>query len=387
MRREILMPRLSDEAEEGVLVTWFVEPGRARPRGRPHRRGPGGEGDVGGARARRPVAWSCCCSCRGSRAAGGADRRPRDAGATAAAAGRPAGAGSRRAAAESAPQPASRESGLPVGAAPGARAGGRPAAIVGSGPGGRIVEADVADGGRDGGRRRRVRARPGPRLEPLSPMRRTIADRLRRACVDRTAHAHRGGGRDGAGGRARPLVRGQWAAAVHRGVVRACALALRDHPRWLDLDRATGSPTSERIDIGVAVALDDGLIVPVVRDADRRTSPRWAARSPSSPSGRARGSSRRRTRRAALQRDQPGCPPHRCVHAAARPPADRDPRGGPSPAPARRDRRGRRPAYAHGAQPHLRPPGGRRRARGRLPGGDREPPGATAAARGPKPRW
>ena len=27
MRQEVLMPTLSDEAEEGVLVTWFVVPG------------------------------------------------------------------------------------------------------------------------------------------------------------------------------------------------------------------------------------------------------------------------------------------------------------------------------------------------------------------------
>ncbi len=27
MRREILMPTLSEEVEEGVLVTWFVVPG------------------------------------------------------------------------------------------------------------------------------------------------------------------------------------------------------------------------------------------------------------------------------------------------------------------------------------------------------------------------
>ncbi|MGA8923084.1 MAG: biotin/lipoyl-containing protein, partial [Candidatus Dormiibacterota bacterium] len=27
MRREVLMPRLAEEAEEGVVVTWFVEPG------------------------------------------------------------------------------------------------------------------------------------------------------------------------------------------------------------------------------------------------------------------------------------------------------------------------------------------------------------------------
>src|SRR5476651_280068 len=27
MRREVLMPRLAEEAEEGVVVAWFIEPG------------------------------------------------------------------------------------------------------------------------------------------------------------------------------------------------------------------------------------------------------------------------------------------------------------------------------------------------------------------------
>jgi pyruvate dehydrogenase E2 component (dihydrolipoamide acetyltransferase) len=54
-------------------------------------------------------------------------------------------------------------------------------------------------------------------------------------------------------------------------VVRAAALALRDHPRlnarWAD----GGVRLLPDIHIGVAVALDDGLVVPVIRHADRAT--------------------------------------------------------------------------------------------------------------------
>ena len=54
-------------------------------------------------------------------------------------------------------------------------------------------------------------------------------------------------------------------------VVRAAALALRDHPalnaRW----ESEGPRRLEEIHIGVAVALDTGLVVPVVRHADRAT--------------------------------------------------------------------------------------------------------------------
>lgn len=52
-------------------------------------------------------------------------------------------------------------------------------------------------------------------------------------------------------------------------VIRACALALRDHPgvnAYLDGDSIV---TAQSVNVGMAVALDDGLVVPVIRDADR----------------------------------------------------------------------------------------------------------------------
>ncbi len=54
-------------------------------------------------------------------------------------------------------------------------------------------------------------------------------------------------------------------------VVKAVARALKGHPRlnaWLEGEQVQ---LVQAIHIGVAVALDEGLIVPVVRDADRRS--------------------------------------------------------------------------------------------------------------------
>lgn len=52
--------------------------------------------------------------------------------------------------------------------------------------------------------------------------------------------------------------------------VKACALALIDHPRIRSAWTDDGVLQHERIDVGVAVATDDGgLVVPVVRGADR----------------------------------------------------------------------------------------------------------------------
>jgi pyruvate dehydrogenase E2 component (dihydrolipoamide acetyltransferase) len=142
--------------------------------------------------------------------------------------------------------------------------------VTGSGPGGRIVEADVhavaaatAAGAATG---------PVGGVEPLSAMRRTIADRLRSGLTstaqltivseaDVTELAARFAAWSADWGRR---------ATYTEAIVRACGLALRDHPRvaarWSD----RGLVRAEAIDVGVAVALDDGLIVPVVRDADRK---------------------------------------------------------------------------------------------------------------------
>jgi pyruvate dehydrogenase E2 component (dihydrolipoamide acetyltransferase) len=54
-------------------------------------------------------------------------------------------------------------------------------------------------------------------------------------------------------------------------VVKAVALALKEHPRvnaWIEGEQIR---LVQAIHIGVAVALDEGLIVPVVRDVDRKS--------------------------------------------------------------------------------------------------------------------
>jgi pyruvate dehydrogenase E2 component (dihydrolipoamide acetyltransferase) len=52
-------------------------------------------------------------------------------------------------------------------------------------------------------------------------------------------------------------------------VVKAAARALRDHPRLNASLEGEVIRLHEQVHIGVAVALDDGLIVPVLHDADR----------------------------------------------------------------------------------------------------------------------
>jgi pyruvate dehydrogenase E2 component (dihydrolipoamide acetyltransferase) len=125
------------------------------------------------------------------------------------------------------------------------------ASVRGTGPGGRIVEDDVRGAAPSAG--------PG---EPLPGPRRLMAQRMHdwlgtTAQITLTSEVD-----------VTDLAASDpsWAAAL----VRACALALVRHPllsrRW-DEDRLVMAGS---IDLGVAVALDDGLVVPVVREADTK---------------------------------------------------------------------------------------------------------------------
>jgi pyruvate dehydrogenase E2 component (dihydrolipoamide acetyltransferase) len=54
-------------------------------------------------------------------------------------------------------------------------------------------------------------------------------------------------------------------------VIRACGLALREHPRANAAYRDGAFELYERVNIGIAVAAEDSLIVPTVFDADRKS--------------------------------------------------------------------------------------------------------------------
>ena len=54
--------------------------------------------------------------------------------------------------------------------------------------------------------------------------------------------------------------------------VRAVALALKEHPRLNARVDGDGIHLIQAVHVGVAVSLDEGLIVPVVRDTDRKTT-------------------------------------------------------------------------------------------------------------------
>jgi pyruvate dehydrogenase E2 component (dihydrolipoamide acetyltransferase) len=184
-------------------------------------------------------------------------------------------------------------------------------AVNGSGPGGRVTDDDVraasagpvtADAPGHAGAPARAGAKPAPseppvakpltRLaaepplpkfeqwgpverQPLTHLRRTIAERmtLSATVIPHVTHFDRADITN-----LDALIRRNLAAGQARGVtltltsflLKAAALALSEHPQFnASLDAAAGELIVKRyIHIGVAVATERGLIVPVIRDVD-----------------------------------------------------------------------------------------------------------------------
>jgi pyruvate dehydrogenase E2 component (dihydrolipoamide acetyltransferase) len=151
--------------------------------------------------------------------------------------------------------------------------------VQGSGPGGRITKRDIeaaATQPAPAAGRAAARATSGADYEdiPLSQMRKTIAKRLAMSIgpiptfyltveVDMSQL-------QGARERVNARLEAQGTkVSINDFIIKATAVALRQHPeinaQWTD----TAIRRFNRVHIGVAVAVEDGLITPVVRDADQ----------------------------------------------------------------------------------------------------------------------
>jgi pyruvate dehydrogenase E2 component (dihydrolipoamide acetyltransferase) len=134
--------------------------------------------------------------------------------------------------------------------------------VRGTGPGGRVTLEDV-----EGAAKTSSASPSSGKREPLSRMRRAIGERMTRAVreqpqfsisrdVDMTAANER---RRAAG------------ASYTDAVVAAAAKTLRDHPRLRARIEDGELVTFDDANLGLAIALDDGLLVAVLRDADRKS--------------------------------------------------------------------------------------------------------------------
>jgi pyruvate dehydrogenase E2 component (dihydrolipoamide acetyltransferase) len=161
-------------------------------------------------------------------------------------------------------------------------------AIEGSGPQGRIVKRDIeaamagaqqvaprAEAAERGPIARAVLVREGaPEYEEveLSPMRRTIARRLVQSKAP-VPHFYLtiDAGMDRAWEAYRALRDEKSSITITDIVIKAVAMALRRHPEMNASFAGDRVRRYTRVHIGLAVAVDEGLITPVIRDADLKT--------------------------------------------------------------------------------------------------------------------
>ena len=166
--------------------------------------------------------------------------------------------------------------------------------ITGSGPGGRIVRVDIdAVLGRDSTAKPPAASVPAvqsaPATEavaapddavddvrvPLSPVRRITAERLTRSAAAPHFHltsiANVAALVDFAAQINADQAEGEERVSLTDLLVRACAVTLRAHPEVNASWAEDHIVQHGRVDVGVAVAIEQGLIVPVLRDADHRT--------------------------------------------------------------------------------------------------------------------
>jgi pyruvate dehydrogenase E2 component (dihydrolipoamide acetyltransferase) len=146
--------------------------------------------------------------------------------------------------------------------------------LQGSGPGGRVVRRDVEAASAGGGARPAMApaVAPGAEFEdqPLSQIRALIAKRMP---LSKAPVPHFYVSSEIAMDRAWALreelnaLDGQPKISVNDFVIRACALALLSHPGVNASFQGESIRVFYRAHIGVAVALEDGLITPVLRDA------------------------------------------------------------------------------------------------------------------------
>jgi pyruvate dehydrogenase E2 component (dihydrolipoamide acetyltransferase) len=153
--------------------------------------------------------------------------------------------------------------------------------VHGSGPGGRIVRRDV-EAASESGPAAAVAAAPaaaiaaGPEYEdrPLSQIRATIA---RRMAQSKGPVPHFYVTSDVAMDRAWELreelnaLAGQPKISVNDFIIKACAIALLQHPGVHASFQGEAVRLHHRAHVGIAVALDEGLITPVLRDCQAKS--------------------------------------------------------------------------------------------------------------------
>ena len=307
MATDVTMPRLSDSMEEGTVLKWLVEVGGEVKRGAPlveietDKANMTYEADTDGVLLEVVAAEGDTLEVGQVIARIGAEgEKP---------SGQRPAAGSQPATAEDAapePQEEPARVAAPAGnggerikASPVARRiagelGVELATVEGSGPGGRIVKADVESAAANGGPAAPATPAPSPEAAPAAPkapveagvkgepevveltrLQRTVSRRMAESkatapdfalevevdmtlCIELRARLKETAG-DGA------------VPSFNDMIVKAAALAAREHPKVNGAYRDGRFELYPEVNVGMAVAAQDALVVPVVRGADQKS--------------------------------------------------------------------------------------------------------------------
>lgn len=155
------------------------------------------------------------------------------------------------------------------------------ALLRGSGPQGSILAEDVLRAVKTTEPQPAVKL-PAEQVVPLSPMRRIVGERMTQS-KQSAPHFYLSMDIDMS---AVTNLRSNWkeggnasVPSINDFIVSACARALHDFPSVNSAFTEQGIKLHQDINIGIAVALDEGLVVPVIRNADRLSLIELAAQS------------------------------------------------------------------------------------------------------------
>ncbi|APS00006.1 pyruvate dehydrogenase complex dihydrolipoamide acetyltransferase [Pajaroellobacter abortibovis] len=163
--------------------------------------------------------------------------------------------------------------------------------LQGSGPGGRVIASDL-EFARLAKQHANQQAEPSlsspaPEIRPLSPMRKTIARRLTES-KQNIPHFYLSIDinvgelvqlRERVNRQLAPVSKASTSSeaplkiSINDFLIRACALALVRVPECNTQMTSDAIMTHKRVDISVAVAIPDGLVTPVIRNADQKSLP------------------------------------------------------------------------------------------------------------------
>jgi pyruvate dehydrogenase E2 component (dihydrolipoamide acetyltransferase) len=149
--------------------------------------------------------------------------------------------------------------------------------VAGTGPGGRILRSDV--------RTAAAAAQTAAEVIPLTGIRGVIASRMHASLQEMAQLTLGTEATMDAAVALRAQLKEQWQQAgmpvptITDLIVRAAALVLREHPRLNATVRDNAIHVQRDINVGLAVALEEGLMVPVIRGADKLPLSELAAKS------------------------------------------------------------------------------------------------------------